>query len=169
MSVADFLAALESTPLGTYMREAPFGFVPVEIVHILALTLVFGSITMVDLRLVGVAALRQPVSTLARELLPITWIAFAVAVLSGSLMFMAKASTYYYGFEFRMKILLIVLAGLNMIAFHRGPYRSIADWDVQVPPPAAARIFGLLSILVWTGVIFFGRFVGFVFEMTPPP
>jgi len=168
MNAADLLAALESSWLGTYMREAPFGFVPAEIAHILALTLVFGSIAMVDLRLVGVAALRQPVSTLTRELLPITWIAFAVAVLSGSLMFLAKASGYYYAFEFRMKMLLIVLAGVNMIAFHLGPYRSIQNWDAQLAPPREVRIFGLISILIWISVIFFGRFIGFALEMAPP-
>jgi hypothetical protein len=167
MSVDGFLAAIESSGLGTYMREAPFGFVPVEIVHVLALTLVFGSIAMIDLRLIGLASLRQPVSTLTRDLLPITWVAFAMAVLSGSMMFMAKASNYFYAFEFRMKILLIILAGVNMIAFHRGPFRSIQSWDTQVPPPGQVRMFGLVSILLWVGVIFLGRFIGFAFEMAP--
>lgn len=168
MNVPDFLAALESSSLGTYIREAPFGFVPVEIVHILAITLVFGSIFMVDLRLIGVASRQQRVSTLTRDLLPITWIAFAVAVLSGSLMFMSKASSYYGNTEFLVKMLLIVLAGVNMIAFHLGPYRSIRNWDLQVPPPKLVRMFGVFSILLWMSVIFLGRFVGFVFEMSPP-
>lgn len=168
MNVTDLLTALETSALGTYMREAAFGFIPVEIVHILAITLVFGSIAMVDLRLLGVTSLRQPVSALTKDLLPVTWIAFVLAVITGALLFMSNPSGYFYAFEFRMKMLLIALAGVNMLVFHLGPYRLIQNWDKQIPPPKQVRMFGLFSMLLWVSVIFFGRFIGFVFEMASP-
>jgi hypothetical protein len=53
------------------------------------------------------------------------------------------------------------LAGVNMAAFHFGAYRRVHEWDEIHPPPRAARLAGTLSIALWIGVIFFGRWIGF--------
>jgi hypothetical protein len=168
MTVAAALHTLESSALGTYMRESSFGFVPVEIVHVLALTTVFGTIFIVDLRLLGLGWRRLPALALTQALLPITWTAFVIAALSGLAMFVSKATSYYDNFEFRMKVLLLALAGLNMAAFHLGPYRRIDAWERQLPPPPAVRLFGLVSMALWMAIIFFGRWIGFVFELDFP-
>lgn len=167
-TIAAVLAALESSRVGVYMRESGFGFVPVEIVHVLALSMVFGSIAMIDLRLIGVASRRQPVTILTREVLPITWCAFAVAIASGGLMFVSKATSYYGNLPFRLKMLVVLLAGVNMAAFHLGPYRHVETWDRQVPPPPAVRLFGAVSLGLWIAVIFLGRWIGFIFELELP-
>ena len=56
----------------------------------------------------------------------------------------------------------MALAGANMVVFHVGAYRNVASWDKVVPTPARARLAGALSLALWIGVIFFGRWVGFV-------
>jgi hypothetical protein len=67
-----------------------------------------------------------------------------------------------------MKVLLIALAGLNMVAFHLGPYRRIDTWQRQLPPPPAVRLFGLVSMALWMAIVFFGRWIGFAFELDFP-
>jgi hypothetical protein len=132
----------------------------VETCHVLSLTVVFGSIVMVDLRLLGWTSRGTSMERLARECLPWTWTAWVLAAITGSMLFMSKAVTYAGNFEFRMKFICMALAAVNMLVFHFGAYRRVADWDMGAPP-AAARLAGGLSVTFWLAVIFFGRWVGF--------
>jgi len=132
----------------------------VETVHVLTLTIVFGSIAMVDLRLVGLTGRGSSISRLSAETLPWTWTAWVLSAISGSLLFMSKAVTYFGNFEFRMKFIFMGLAALNMLIFHFGAYRLVNQWDTGVPP-ISARVAGALSIGFWVAVIFFGRWIGF--------
>jgi hypothetical protein len=155
------LDAIAASPIGDYMAVNAYAFPAVETVHVVAITTVIGFIAMVDLRLLGLASASYPVSRLTRALLPTTWIAFALAVLSGALLFVSQPATYFDNTAFRIKMLLILLAGLNMLAFHFLTMRSIADWEKSGPVPAAARLAGLLSLLIWVFVVAFGRWIGF--------
>jgi hypothetical protein len=160
-----FLETLETTPLGKAMRGELDGweylFPLVECVHVLALAIVFGTIVMVDLRLLGLVERQSRVSKIAAEMLPYTWVAFGCAAVTGLLMFMSKSSTYLGNLDFRLKFLCMFLAGVNMLAFHFGVYRKIKVWDMQLPTPPAARFAGAASVFLWVGVIFFGRWIGF--------
>jgi hypothetical protein len=133
----------------------------VESVHVLAIALVVGSISIVDLRLVGLASLDRPAHRLTRDVLPCAWVAFAFALLTGGLLFSAKAMAYAGNFFFKGKLVLLALAGLNMIAFHAFVGRDIAGWSATAKPPVAARIAGSLSLLLWVAVVGFGRWIGF--------
>jgi hypothetical protein len=116
---------------------------------------------MVDLRLLGVTSRDSAVSKLTEEILPYTWVAFALAVISGSLLFVSKADIYFYNLQFRLKFLFMALAGINMLAFHLGAYRRVLQWERDLPPPAPARLAGALSIALWVVVIFMGRWIGY--------
>ena len=165
MNLHAFLKALEATPLAAAVRGATPGwdwlFPIVETVHVIALALVFSSIVMLDLRLVGIASRESGVSRLSRELLPITWTAFVVAAISGTILFISKATGYYADIRFKMKFVLMFLAGVNMLVFHKGIFQRVADWDISIPPPATARFAGAASLLLWTGIVFLGRYIGF--------
>jgi hypothetical protein len=164
MSMAAILNAIENTPIAAAVRGDlgwEWLFPNVETLHVISLALVFGSIAMVDLRLVGLAERDSAVSKLSKEVLPYTWTAFACAVITGTLLFMSKAHVYFYNLQFELKFLCMLLAGINMAIFHFGSYRHVLDWDRTLPPPAGARLAGVLSIMLWVGVIFFGRWVGF--------
>ena len=132
----------------------------VETCHVLTLTLVFGSIVMVDLRLLGWTSRATSIARLTEETLPWTWTAWVLAAATGSMLFISKAVTYAGNFEFRMKFVCMALAAVNMLVFHFGAYRRVAEWDLA-RPPAAARFAGGLSMAFWIAVIFFGRWVGF--------
>jgi uncharacterized protein YqjF (DUF2071 family) len=133
----------------------------VESLHVLAAASVFGTILIVDLRLLGFPNLRRSIVRTADELLHLTWAAFAVAVVTGSLMFAANANTYFGNTAFKLKMLALLCAGVNMALFQNLTFRSVAKWDKDVAVPTAGRIAGAASILIWVSVIFLARWIGF--------
>jgi hypothetical protein len=164
MTMPGFLSAAEHTSLAAAMRGElgwEWLFPIVETLHVISLAMVFGSIVMVDLRLAGATSRNSAVSRLSGEVLPYTWGAFICAVVTGTLLFVSKAHVYFYNLQFQLKFLCMFLAGVNMAVFHFGAYRHVLEWDERRPPPRAARLAGALSIALWTGVIFFGRWIGF--------
>ena len=132
-----------------------------ETVHVFSLVAVLGAIALVDWRLLGFASRDYPVTTLARQALPWTWGGFILAVVSGALMTAGQAGEYISNPAFQLKLLLIVLAGVNMAAFHLIPWKSVSAWDARVAPPVAARVAGALSLALWVGVIAAGRWIAF--------
>jgi len=153
--------AIHDSPVSRFIREATVAFPALESLHVIAFTLVLGTIVIVDLRLIGRLSHRRGAARLIRELLPFTWAAFAVAVATGLLMFASNAVTYAENSLFWWKMAVLVLAGANMGIFHLGVYRRIAEWDADFPPPRSARLAGLGSMLLWTAVIVLGRYIGF--------
>lgn len=164
MTAAHALSTLADWPISAAMRGETPGtewlFPIIETLHVMALSIVFGSIAMVDLRLLGVSFRDNKVSQLAGEVLPWTWSAWGVAAVCGTLMFLAKAETYLGNLQFRLKFLCMALAAANMLVFNLGVYRKVAHWNAG-EPPASAKLAGALSLSLWTGVVFFGRWVGF--------
>jgi hypothetical protein len=161
MSSAAFLEWLQNTSIAQQISSGAWLFPAIETIHVLSLATVFGSILMVDLRLLGAASRSHPVSRLTRETLPFTWAAFALAALSGTLMFISKAPVYFHNLQFQLKFVCMLLAGINMLAFHAGIYRRVSQWDATLPPPVSARVAGAVSIALWLSIVAFGRWVGF--------
>jgi hypothetical protein len=164
VSTPQFLLLLQGTALAGCVRGETSGcewiYPIVETFHVLSLATVYGSIAMVDLRLLGISSRDSTVSRLSSEVLPWTWIAFVCAAVTGSLMFISKAETFYGNFATRLKFMAIALAGLNMRIFHFGVYRRVNQWDNLFPTPPSARLAGFLSLLMWTTVIASGRWIG---------
>lgn len=160
--MSDFLPSVQASPLGQFMRENALALPGIGALHVIAITLLLGTIAIVDLRLLGLAAHRHSSRHLIRELLPFTWGAFALAAVTGLLLFAAHAVDYADKGPFRGKMLMLLLAGINMAVFHATVWRRIADWDHARYPPAGARIAGGLSLLFWIGAVFSGRWIGFV-------
>lgn len=165
LNIPAILQALQSSAIaGAVAGDAPeyqWLFPIIETCHVLTVATVFGSIFMVDMRLLGLAERGSAVSRLSSEILPYTWSAFILSALFGSLLFTSKAEQYFYNLQFRLKFLFMALAGVNMLIFQLGVYRKVRDWDQQWPPPAAARAAGALSLTLWIAVIFMGRWIGF--------
>ena len=136
----------------------------------MSLITVFGTIFIVDLRLLGFSNVQRPFLRLHNELLRYTWIAFGIAVVTGVLLLMVNAVTYYRNTAFWLKMAAIVLAGVNMLVFEYRHDQIGASWDKGVLPPPAARLAGALSIVLWIAVIVFGRWIGFTkgYDFTIP-
>jgi hypothetical protein len=160
MVIKDACEWLQDLSFPTEIRESTWLFPTIETVHVLALVLVIGSILMVDFRLLGIGNRARSVRSVTAQCLPLTWVSFAVAAGAGCLLFSSKAVTYYGDFPFRLKMVCLVLAGINMVAFHRLAYRRVAEWD-HGRPPIGAKVAGGVSMLLWTVIVGAGRWVGF--------
>jgi hypothetical protein len=157
--VSSVLEWLQGTTLAVAVAED--WFPAVESLHVVAMAMVAGTIFIVDTRLIGLTSTKLPFTYVSHRLLPWTWGAFAAALITGALMFIGNAINYYSNTPFRVKMVLLALAGLNMLVFQLATFRGVASWDAGRPPPAA-RTAGVLSIALWAGVIGFGRWIGFV-------
>jgi hypothetical protein len=161
----DFISYFEDSGLADNIRENDLLFPLIESVHVVAICLVIGSILVVDLRLLGLASINRSVSRVTSGVLPLTWSAFAVAVASGSLLFMSNATKYLENGYFVAKIVLICAAGLNMVIFHGISARDLPRWENRMALPLSARLAGGLSILLWVSVVACGRWIGFTMRV----
>jgi hypothetical protein len=152
---------IEYSSLGTTIAESTWMFPTIETIHVFALVTVIGTIALVDLRLIGVKGHALRVSQLARDTLPWTWGAFVLAAITGTLLWVSKASSYMINPYFLAKMALLALAGLNMMYFHMTTWRTVDHWELDPSFPAAAKVAGWLSLIFWVGVIFTGRAIGF--------
>jgi Family of unknown function (DUF6644) len=159
--VIALLESLEHSALAVSIAESSWAFPTIETIHVIALTLVIGTVLIMDLRLLGLASVQQRCTALQRDVLPWTWCAFGGAVVSGCLMFITQATEYYENEAFRIKLFLLLLAGINMLVFELMIARGAADWDRESSVPWLGKIAALLSIALWISIVFFGRRVGF--------
>jgi len=162
------LSALEASGLGRAMRQWLWLYPSVEIVHIVGIALLFGSIAVMDLRLLGFS--RQiSVRALAKHVLPWTAASFVLIVPSGLMMFVAHASDFIASPVFVLKMCLIMAAGFNAALFHAVTFRTADVWDSEhseemrrrPPPPLSARLAGAVSLALWISVIACGRLLAY--------
>jgi hypothetical protein len=160
MSLLSLCEALYETPLSTSIRESAWVYPLLHWAHILSNSLMFGTIAFLDLRLLGWGLRERRVTDVARQLLPWTWVGFALMFVSGGLIFTSDPPRYYEGILFSVKLALIAVAGLNALVFHFTLYRGVARWDLA-GTPARARLTGAISLTCWVAVIFVGRAFGY--------
>jgi hypothetical protein len=165
LQLQELISYFEGSALADNIRENDVLFPLIESVHVVSICLVVGSILVVDLRLLGLASLNRSVSRVTRGILPLTWFAFAVAVASGGLMFISNAIKYLENGYFIAKMLLICVAGLNMVVFHAISAGSQPQWDNSGRLPLPARLAGGISILLWISVVACGRWIGFTMRI----
>ncbi len=154
------MGAIEMSALGVAMRQWMWLYPAVEIVHLLGIGLLVGSIAILDLRLLGFAR-ALPVRRLASHILPWTAASFLLIVPSGFARFTAHAGDFISSPVFVLKMCLILAAGVNAAVFHAGVFRGAADWDVNRAPPAMARLSAALSLLLWIAVLSCGRLLAY--------
>jgi len=170
MSVHSILESVQSSAVAEWMRDTNPAMQIVESMHVLAAVFVLGTVLIADLRLLGITDSQRAFTRIGRETLPLTWAAFALAVITGSLMFTTSAQTYFGNTAFQLKALVLLAAGLNMLLFQLLTARGIAAWDFG-KPPRAARIAGVVSLLLWAAVVLLGRWIGFTkgYDFAIPP
>ncbi|MEY2854045.1 MAG: hypothetical protein RL030_1177 [Pseudomonadota bacterium] len=161
MNLLPLAEAVHASPVAEWMRNSLKAMPFIEAIHVLAVAVVFGSILIVDLRLLGFPSVKRAYTLVSGELLRLTWLGFAAAAVTGALMFAPNAITYYNNTAFRLKMLALLAAGINMLIFQFVTERRVAAWDKDRAAPAAAKLAGLLSILLWIAVIALGRWIGF--------
>jgi hypothetical protein len=151
-----------ATKLSTSIRESTWIFPIIESIHTLGIVLVVGTVAVFDLRLLGLIMKREPVSGLAKQVLPWTWAGFAIMFITGLLLAIAESATAYFNLAFRIKLLLLALVGLNPLIFHFTVYRSVNTWEVASVTPLRARAAATCSLALWTGIIIAGRLIAYI-------
>jgi hypothetical protein len=152
---------LYDSHFGTMIRESDNAFSVIESVHVLSITLLVGTIAILDLRMLGLVLREIRVSRIACAVLPLTWAGFALMLTSGFLLFWAEAAKNYLNPAFRVKMVLLLLVGLNPLIFHTTVYRRVAEWEIEHQSPWRARAAACVSILLWSGVIVAGRAIAY--------
>ena len=159
MSLTALWTSIENLPISMYIGGS-WWFPFLESIHVITAAFVLGSILMVDLRLLGLAARVHPIRRITREVIPWTSGACAVSVVSGLGMFITRAGHYAANPAFQLKIGFLILAGINMAVFHLATARGMAQWDRAAATTGASKFAGACSLLVWIGVMLTGRWVG---------
>ena len=155
-----WLVWLETTGVAVAMRQWMWLYPIVEIVHIVGFVTLVGAALMFDTRLLG-RSRPLAVSALERHLLPWARWSLLLIVPTGALMFAAHATEMAENPALRLKLVLLAAAFLNAGIFHRWPFRTVGDWDTEIHAPLAARAAGMLSIVLWLGVIACGRLIAY--------
>jgi hypothetical protein len=161
MSLLGFCQWLEKTSWSIALHESLWVYPIIESVHVLTLCLFLGMAIMLDLRLLGLTMRRVAMSQVVGQLA--TWMlaGFAVMVASGALLFYAIPVRTYLNIFFRIKVALLILAGLNAALFHVTVYRRLAEWDREPVPPKAARTAGGVSLVLWVCIVVAGRMIAY--------
>lgn len=160
-SLQQICQAINDTRLSTSLRESVWMFPIVETVHVIGITLLVGTIAVLDLRLLGLVFKRERVSLIARQVWPLTWAGFVVVMISGIFLFIAEAAQSYTNPAFRWKMLLLLLVGVNPLIFHTTVYRRIEFWDETLAVPFRARVAGAISLVLWSAIIVAGRAIAY--------
>lgn len=156
-----FWVAVENWGLSQIIAATNW-FPTLETIHVIAAAMVVGSILWVDLRLLGLGATSYPIRLLNKELIPWTWGAFVVATITGLGMFITRAAGHLENPAFQSKLVLLLLAGLNMAYFHFKVYKNVESWNTATNTPREVKIAGFLSLFLWSGVMLAGRWVGHI-------
>jgi hypothetical protein len=164
---AEFWLEIARGDLATWIQLTPYVYAVFEGVHLVGAAFFFGSIFLLDLRLLGFAP-RLLAGPAGRFLLRIAGPAFVLLALSGTLLFVPSADRYAASPVFFAKMGALAVGGLNALAFHITAWRRVDDWGLRARTPWTARSAAVVSVLVWITVIALGRWMGYE-RREPPP
>jgi hypothetical protein len=160
-TILGFCQWLQNLGWCTSLRESTLAFPIVEGTHLLGLAFILGPVLMFDLRLSGLAWRDHPVSKIARIFVPYSLTGALLMFATGVALFCAEAVKCYNSGWFRIKVVLLIVAGLNALYFHTKTQSTWAAWDNRPTPPPNARMAGVLSMVFWAGVLLAGRWTAY--------
>lgn len=166
MSFDHFLHWLDATQFSAVMRESVWAEPIVETIHVLTLTLFLGFVLLLDLRLLDLVLRRKRVSEMFEQFNPWLFRGFAVMLITGLLLFSADPVNFYSTLFFKLKMIMLVLAGLNVALYHATIGRQIAEWDHAAATPWKVKLAGGVSLLLWVAIVACGR--GIAYALPPP-
>ena len=158
LQVVEWLAG---TSWSIALHESLYLYPLIESTHVLTLAVFVGLTVMLDLRLLGFAMTRVPVSQMLSRLEPWAKAGFVVMVITGLLLFYAIPVRTYQSIFFRIKVAMLILAGMNVWLFHSRVGRRVAEWDLTPAIPVSARVAAVVSLILWAGIVVAGRMIAY--------
>jgi hypothetical protein len=162
MNMFAFCQWLENSSWATAIHQSLWLFPMLETAHLFGIVSLVGATSALDLRLIGLTMKGEPVSRIAGRLLPWAWAGLMIQVVTGFCLFASEATRCFENKAFRIKMVMLVLAGLNALIFHQTVYRRVASWDEAPATPLGAKFAGCCSILLWFGIVAAGRWIAFL-------
>lgn len=154
----DFLAWLQGTALGTWVAETLWAYPLLEAIHALGMAMLIGSLGLINLRVLGYKPELPLLGT--RDLLPLAWLGFTLNAASGLALFTSDAIYFFSSYTFRIKLLLILLGGVNaMLLGHKVFREPVADRDVVVT--AGVKWIAATSLFFWFAAAIAGRLIAY--------
>jgi len=164
MSLLGFAQWLQDTSISTSIRESILMFPVLEGSHLLGLGISAGTIAISDLRMMGLVLKKESATEIFHQMIPWTSAGFVMMMITGALLLISEPIKCYNSPWFRLKVLFLFLAGLNVLIFHSSQvYRSMSEWSMNPDPPRAAKVAGLISLISWGIVIIAGRTTAYNF------
>lgn len=155
----EFLVWLEHTGIANAIRTTPWMYPTFETLHYVGLSLLVGGIMLIDLRVLGVAR-QLPLKSMI-GLLPFVWVGFIINATTGSLLFIYGATSFGINRAFWLKMVFMLIAGLNALAFDLAVRRSGSNWVQADRPPSYVKAFATLSFVLWLCVVTAGRWMAY--------
>ena len=152
--------AIEGGAINTWVLSTYWLWPLLEIIHFIGLSLLLGSILIVDLRLAGY--LRQIDIMSTHRLLPWAATGFVMNLVSGFLFFMGDPARYSINIGFQVKMVLVLIAGLNVLVFALKINPQITNWDPHGGTTGLAKAVAWVSLATWTGVLLLGRLIPYI-------
>ena len=154
----DFLAWLQTSSLGTWVAETLWAYPLLETFHALGMAMLIGALGLINMRVLGYKPQLPLLGT--RDLLPLAWLGFTLNAISGIALFTSDAIYFFSSYTFRIKLVLIVLGGVNaMLLGHKVFREPVADRDVTVG--AGAKAIAATSLVFWFGAAIAGRLIAY--------
>jgi hypothetical protein len=161
MSLLAICQAIQDSAIAMQLRGSTLVWPAIEAVHVLSLSLSVGMIALVDLRLIGAIMPDEPFTDVIDQTKPWTTAGFALAFITGVLLFWSEAGQLYSSYSFRFKLGCIALLGVNAFIFHSTIFRAVNQWNQSPAPPRRAQFAGWFGIIFWAAVIFCGRWTAY--------
>jgi len=154
-----FLEWLQGTWVGQLVATSLWGYPLLETIHSLGMAMLIGSLGLINLRVLGVK--RELPLLGMRQLLPLAWLGFTLNAISGTLLFTSDAVYFFESYTFRIKMVLIVLGGLNAALLGQRVFREAAANGAPAPPTAGTKWIAATSLVFWFGAVVAGRLIAY--------
>jgi hypothetical protein len=158
---ADWLSA---TALSQWLQAHPWIVPTSQSIHILMISVVFGCAVLINLRLLGVSATGRPLSTLVRNLVPWMYLALLVLLITGTVQTVTEPVRQFVTPAFWWKMTMIVVVVVITQRFATAVRRNPARWDARDTRPRIGALIALVSLALWIGIIYCGRFIAYTWE-----
>jgi hypothetical protein len=161
MYVRSWFEWVDAFPTSIAFRESNYVYPATLTAHILGMSVLVGLVIMMDLRLLGVGNMRTPLTQVQKRLFPWQMLGMGISFITGMLLFYGQPMRFYGNLYFWIKAVMMVLAGLNALAFHLITYSSVGAWDSEAVTPFGAKLAGAISLVLWAGVVLSGRLIAY--------
>ena len=152
---------LDSQSWSTSIHESIYLYAWIETTHVITLMVFLGMLFVIDLRMLGAIFPKVPASIIAQRLDKPMMIGFAMMLITGFLLYYAIPVRTTQSLWFRIKVVLLIVAGINAFLFRAKMQASSSSWDLDPIPPKRIRVGAMLSLVLWAGVVITGRTIAY--------